>query len=111
MDDKKILSRTRLVIGEETDTKLSEMIGLSSGAVGNWSAGKPVNIKTILKYFEEHHNKINLHWLLTGEGEMYLKDVKDSVGGAGRKRDIHAQIGRHVADIAGLLEELQKEKK
>lgn len=94
MNDKEILTRLRLVVGEKVDTKLSEILGLSSGAVGNWSNGKPVNIKTILNYFETHHKEINLHWLLTGEGEMMLSDVKD---GGGNAR--YEEIGRLAEEL------------
>lgn len=62
-----------------SNRKIAEEIGVSPTSIANMLSGenKP-NIETVSKLVDTL--KINGHWLLTGEGDMYPQYATDSEG-------------------------------
>lgn len=57
-----------------SQTEFSEVFEVSQKTISNWETGRNEPPMEKLKKFAEIYN-INIHWLITGEGEMIYKSV------------------------------------
>jgi len=75
LTDKPILDRLLLLIDEFTKgnkKKFAEMLGVSPTHIDNWiNRGSLPNANQLTNIYQKLN--INLNWLLTGEGEMFVK--------------------------------------
>lgn len=66
---KKILERFKLITNTKTDTELANLLGIKQSTISVWKMRNSIDYELI---FTKCNNlNINLHWLLTGEGEPY----------------------------------------
>ncbi|NDV46292.1 helix-turn-helix domain-containing protein [Paludibacter sp. 221] len=77
---KDVIKRVELVMEKfniEKDNKFSEIIGLEQKTVNNYLKGRR---KPSLEFLVKIHEvlNINLDWLITGRGEMQLKESKEA---------------------------------
>lgn len=76
MSDKLISigSRIKKVRGAKTQGEFASELGVSQPSVYGWENDKGVSIETLIKIADTY--KVNMNWLLKGEGEMRA-DVKN----------------------------------
>ncbi|HNX87721.1 MAG TPA: helix-turn-helix domain-containing protein [Paludibacteraceae bacterium] len=54
--------------------KLAEIIGTPTSTVSGWTTGKSApNFESLLA-ISNNFKKVNIHWLVTGEGEMFISE-------------------------------------
>ena len=83
--------------------QLAKKLGVEPGAVSNWKKGRNrPNYEAIFALCESH--EINFHWLLTGQGKMLLKDMRDM----SKKEEIFLGIGKRLHEVWGLLQALDE---
>lgn len=86
-------------------SELAELLGVEPGAVSNWKKGRNrPNYEAIFSICKSQ--KINLHWLLTGEGEMLLENIR----GFDEKEEAYLKLGKRLYEVWGLLQTLEPEK-
>ncbi|MBN8640702.1 MAG: helix-turn-helix domain-containing protein [Flavobacteriales bacterium] len=57
-----------------TDSELASFLEISKQGISNWRSRDAINIKRIYKKCKG----ISMDWLLTGKGDMFLKQVKSN---------------------------------
>lgn len=76
MDKRLILNKLILRFAEGNNQKFAERLGITPTSLSNWKARGTIDYEKIYTKCEG----INPHWLLTGEGEMFVS--KDGVSSA-----------------------------
>ena len=76
MDKRLILNKLILHFAEGNNQKFAEKLGITPTSLSNWKARGTIDYEKIYTKCEG----INPHWLLTGEGEMFVS--KDGVSSA-----------------------------
>lgn len=76
MDKRLILNKLILHFAEGNNQKFAERLGITPTSLSNWKARGTIDYEKIYTKCEG----INPHWLLTGEGEMFVS--KDGVSSA-----------------------------
>ena len=76
MDKRLILNKLILHFAEGNNQKFAEKLGITPTSLSNWKARGTIDYENIYTKCEG----INPHWLLTGEGEMFVS--KDGVSSA-----------------------------
>lgn len=61
-----------------SQTEFSEVFEVSQKTISNWETGRNEPPLEKLKKFAEIY-KINIHWLITGEGEMIYVSISPSI--------------------------------
>jgi len=104
MDGKKFVERLEKALNVKGNSELARILGGSDTIYSNWRSGysKP-KIDFLLN--EIGVRNINIHWLLTGEGEMYLKPRENLEEEAGdyHHENLAEEIGKLVIRIYQLL--------
>ncbi|MEM4711283.1 MAG: S24 family peptidase [Candidatus Woesearchaeota archaeon] len=79
MEIRAIAERLEKVMNEKKITieKLAEQFNINKNTIVNYKKGITEPKISFLTQFCEHY-KINLHWLLTGEGEMFTKPLENT---------------------------------
>ena len=72
-------TRKYLDISQE---KLARMLDLSSSTIINYEKGKSVPSIKELKVLNEVYPKLNLHWLITGDGKMLKEEETGFIAAA-----------------------------
>lgn len=72
-DFRQIFDRLKLIYGVNTDKKVSEELGINYNTVKTWSSRGKIPIETLLQSIQ--NESLNISWLLTGKGSMYLSDT------------------------------------
>ena len=67
IDKKQILNRFKEVKKISSDVLLAQYLGISRGTLSNWKARNSLDFDLLFSKCEHE----SLHWLITGEGEMY----------------------------------------
>lgn len=104
MDTKNLIERLKLVYQVKENKALGSAMGISASTVANWKTGdcKP-NLEFIFSAVEPID--VNLHWLLTGNGEMYTNS-KCCNGNIEEK--YYAEIGRAFKRQMDLIAKLER---
>ena len=76
-----IMNRIRSIEGYVNDITLASQFEVSQQAFSNWKIRDNIPIQRLAKFAESKN--INLHWLLSGEGDQYTKIVQVDTIGAG----------------------------
>ncbi len=84
---------------ERRRSELGSILGIKPTTYSAWKNGGTQPNYEIL-FGKVEHLGVNLHWLLTGEGEMMLKDVQGG-GGDGR----YEAIGRMTEELVNKIME------
>ena len=71
-----ILKRLMKALRFKTAKELSNALNISESTISSWKIRGIGDYELLFTFCEDF--KINLHWLLTGDGEMLLSDVKQS---------------------------------
>ncbi|MCD6099670.1 MAG: helix-turn-helix transcriptional regulator [Candidatus Marinimicrobia bacterium] len=69
-----ILKRLKQLKGLKTDTELAQYLGVKQNTISSWKRRRTIPYNLFISKCEEE--KINLNWLLTGQGEMFMKPAK-----------------------------------
>ena len=104
-----ILDRVKNAKKLNNDSKLAEYLSVKKNTISSWRSRNAIDLDLIIAKC----NNINLHWLLTGEGNMLRNVEQDSIciehnfaGGdivAGRVVNNHVETA--VPDTKGLKKE------
>ena len=78
--------------------RLAEQLSVSQGTISKWERGLCEIPYSVMEYLAKTYN-INLHWLLTGEGEMFIK----------REHKIPTEKASIVPELANFLALLPEE--
>ena len=62
----------------KSQTELAEELGVSQGAISKWESGIRSIPDSVLEYLAKNY-RVNLHWLLLGEGSMFLNPVTGEI--------------------------------
>ena len=73
---KNILNRIKAVEGIDSDYKLAQIFDLTPSYISTWRKRGTIPYKELHKYCQT--KGVSFDWLLTGEGEMFLKHSKAS---------------------------------
>jgi hypothetical protein len=65
-----VIERTRFVFGVKTDIELAQLFDLKPNNF-NSRKMKATLLDEVVVFTLKYHPEINLHWLLTGDGEIY----------------------------------------
>lgn len=71
MSSQEILNKIKEHYGFSTDGELASFLDISKQGISNWKSRDTINIKRIHKKCKG----ISIGWLLTGKGDMLLKQV------------------------------------
>lgn len=61
-----------------TQLALAELVGLSQGYISQQVTGKREIAKRVTNYITKNYKNVNIGWLMSGDGEMFLK-AKDEI--------------------------------
>ena len=96
MNNEKILDRLKIVFNVRADNELGSILGIKPTTYSTWkNGGTQPNYEILFRKVE--HLGMNLHWLLTGEGEMMLKDAQGGGGSGSGSR--YEQIGKLAEEL------------
>ncbi|UZJ42189.1 helix-turn-helix domain containing protein [Prosthecochloris sp. SCSIO W1101] len=100
MDNEILLQRLKEVFKVYKDEELAEKLGLKKTTYSTWkTGGSRPNYELIFDKIE--HLSINLHWLLTGEGDMHGKNAR-------AKTEVE-RAGEHFAEGLKILLSMKSE--
>lgn len=70
--------RKAMELDKRSDNKkLSELFEVTTGAISNWNSGtRAPDYEKIFTFCER--DGVNMNWILTGRGEIFLNNIKDS---------------------------------
>ena len=92
-----------------TQKEMARIVGVTPAAISDFEAGKSspsANLCAVLaKKF-----KVNLNWLLTGEGEMFVEDTKGLTADQHKALEAIKKDGK-IAKIAVMLDELPEDER
>jgi len=88
-----------------TQKEFGERIGVIDRLVSKWEKGLNEPTSKSLKAIAQEFN-VNLHWLLTGEGEMFIDKNKKGQGNFTEKANINPELYNFIALLS---EEQQKQ--
>lgn len=91
--DSDFIIRLETLLNVSGNRALSEKTGINEKSISSWRTGGAFPKKD---FFTNNirSSGVNLHWLLTGEGEMLLKDSRE---GGGNSR--YEEIGRLAEEL------------
>ncbi len=97
MDKRLILNKLILHFAEGNNQKFAERLGITPTSLSNWKARGTIDYEKIYTKCEG----INPHWLLTGEGEMFVsKDGVSSVEECKQTDNVEEEnISRRLDDM------------
>ena len=72
----KIIDRIKTVEGVDSDYKVSKILNVSPPYISKWRVNGTISYKILHKYCQT--KGISFDWLLTGDGEMFLKHPKET---------------------------------
>lgn len=103
MEKKGFFDRLEKATKANGTNELAEILGVEPGTVSNWKNGRNrPSYETIFTLREL--KEINLHWLLTGKGEMYLRDT-----GVMTEKDRHIfKLGTLVYEATQTLKAIEQ---
>lgn len=103
MKNSEFISRLLQAFKLKEEKQLAELLGVTASVITAWKKGdnKP-NYELI--FAKSESRRINLHWLLTGEGEMYLRDT----GVMTAKEQQLFKLGRLVYEVTQMIEAIEK---
>lgn len=116
IDKKQILSRFKEVKKITSDIELAQFLGISRGTLSNWKARNSLDFELLFSKCEHE----SLHWLITGEGEMFAKNQKTTINSDDnssesivgtllqRNEDLARENGRLQAENNELKKELAR---
>jgi len=81
-----IFNRLKIIKGITKDVGLSRLLNVTPGTFGNYKQRNTIPYKKLLSICKD--SNINLHWLVTGEGNKYIKPLKESCTQADREEKI-----------------------
>ena len=116
IDKKQILNRFKEVKKITSDIELAQFLGISRGTLSNWKARNSLDFELLFSKCEHE----SLHWLITGEGEMFAKNQKTTINSDDnssesivgtllqRNEDLARENGRLQAENNELKKELAR---
>ncbi|MCX6178572.1 MAG: helix-turn-helix domain-containing protein [Chlorobiales bacterium] len=89
-----LISRLLVAFNVKENKKLAEILDVKESTITSWKDGD--NIPQYEKILQKTELKgINLHWLLTGNGEMFVKNMQAK---SHEERD-YEELGRAVHEV------------
>jgi len=73
-NSEKIIERLKKLLNLDNDTKLSKYLEINQSTLATWKKSDTFDIYRI--HDKLLNKKININWLLTGEGYPYLDDIQ-----------------------------------
>jgi transcriptional regulator with XRE-family HTH domain len=85
----------------ETQTSVAQLLGISQGYVSQMVGGSRNISRRVLHFITKNYPSVNINWLLTGEGEMFLHRSDPPPVGVMEPVAVYERLGQ-----SGLLESL-----
>lgn len=105
IDKKQILNRFKEIKNISSDVLLAQYLGISRGTLSNWKARNSLDFELLFSKCEHE----SLHWLITGEGEMYFNSQPDDNHLPTVESTISTDALTMIADLARENGQLQAE--
>lgn len=105
IDKKQILNRFKKIKNISSDVLLAQYLGISRGTLSNWKARNSLDFELLFSKCERE----SLHWLITGEGEMYFNSQPDDNHLPTVESTISTDALTMIADLARENGQLQAE--
>lgn len=103
-----ILDRIKKAYGFKTDAQLADFLGIKSTHLAVWRARDSINLDLIITKCSD----LNLNWLLTGQGSMFLNEQSESNAiQVNNKAEEYAAKERQLAELRQEIEHLKAELK
>jgi len=106
------ITRLKSALNLSTDVVLSEYLGVTPQSISNWKARNSIQYDIVFTKCVPFG--INLHWLITGDGEMLISNNNNpdsmNCNDCPFKNDVKRyldDINRYREDIADLKDELR----
>lgn len=95
-----------------SQSEFARNVGLTRAQVSQYISGTIIPKVDKLETFVSKYDTLNLHWLLTGHGEMFLeKDVEPSASSLeDQMKNVDSRLSRLESDIKEVLAELRGNK-
>ncbi len=74
---REIMDRLKLFFNVNSDRKVAEKLGINYNTIKTWSNRGKIPLEKILSRLQ--NETINIDWLLTGRGEMFLKEAAQNI--------------------------------
>ena len=74
INSSEIIERLKMALNIRKDIDLARFLGISQSTLATWKIRNSIKWEIIF----EKCNNINLNWLLTGEGEMFLNSTQEN---------------------------------
>lgn len=87
-------------------TGFADLVNVSQSNINKMVRGVKGISKTVINGLLLGHKNVNVHWLLTGEGEMFLREPIDQVAEAAAPFGKGALL---LAEVEGILEAHKRE--
>lgn len=76
MEQKEIIERLKVALNIQKDKDLAAFLGVDKSTLSNYKSGnRDIDYKSLFSKCKQ----INIHWLITGEGEMLLPPTKGNI--------------------------------
>lgn len=101
--------RIKRALDVTTDKELGQVLDLNKSTLSMWKKREKVDYELLFNKCEH----INLHWLLTGEGEMLKGSEQKNIDQPGDEKDrylIDLQK-KHIEKLEEEIQQLKKEQK
>ncbi len=108
-----LIDRLSLVMKSNNlnQNQLSKLMGVSPVQVSHWLNGRNNPNLESLQNLASVLDKLNLHWLLTGEGEMYLKSDSEILAENKQLKKEKSLFREMVSHLNSKIEETDAENK
>lgn len=106
-----ILNRLKSALSVSTDTELADLLGIKKATLSNWRNRNSIDLPLVFSFCE----RINIDWLMTGDGNMLKQEEKSNLIAAEPDQKYKAEstpivenamIERFLMQIKDLAEEI-----
>ncbi|MCC6281330.1 MAG: helix-turn-helix transcriptional regulator [Saprospiraceae bacterium] len=90
-------------------TGFADLVNVSQSNINKMVRGVKGISKTVINGLLLGHKNVNVHWLLTGEGEMFLRDLTAPVDQVAEDAAAYGKRPLLLGEVEGILEAQRRE--
>ncbi len=90
-------------------TGFADMVNVSQSNINKMVRGVKGISKTVINALLLGHKNVNVHWLLTGEGEIFLTPPPDQTGQVAEPAALYGKRGLLFGEVEEVLEAQRRE--